>query len=722
MRMMKKKIWIILLAALLAIEVLTACTPSTGPDPAKEPTASVEVPAGFELMDISALVKDQKIEIVTNGSKAEVKVDEENGGLLFSGTPSEIEKVEIRWKDDVDFGSVKAGLLVINAFCGNEGSASVKALLDGAHEVSVRAAVQQTADTSNGYLNNCSDISSNNLSGRHALSLHVDFEDGSANAPVSFMLKNVLFVANSLPVVELNIDESLGTIAAMNEDHDHKTRCYGNMTLHIPDGYKSEFMEEEGETQTFELDYIRGRGNTTWNAGKKPYKIKLKKKAGLLGLGENKQWGLIANYFDYALIRNRYTLWLGKQIGMEFTPQCTPVNVVMNGRYLGSYCLCELVQTGKNRVDIDELTEDVTEGEELTGGYLLSTYKDNPPESSFTISSVDEYVSQLSFDLESPDPDDFSVQEQYEYIKNYIQTVDEVICSEELCDKNGVSYREYIDVDSLINYYIIESMSENGDAFRNGSTYLYKKRGGKLYWGPLWDFDIAWRSSDYSSKDSGFFTDFVNFPWFRQLYEKDPEFKSTFLARVKEVDAIMKKSAAAGGKIDDFSREVYLSQKANHAVCPSIRDEKQEEMSGVTFDSEIERYKKLIAEIAGWHDENASQILVVYKQAIFMIGDNIQDAINFTDWPIDESQIPIPEVDGKTFIGWYHDSGDGKEVSINDYVPARNEREIYFTAKFEDGPSVPEKKSTVSIIPIAAGLAVVATAVTVYVLKKKKKQ
>ncbi len=55
MRMMKKKIWIILLAALLAMDVLTACTPSTGPDPAKEPTASVEVPAGFELMDISAL-------------------------------------------------------------------------------------------------------------------------------------------------------------------------------------------------------------------------------------------------------------------------------------------------------------------------------------------------------------------------------------------------------------------------------------------------------------------------------------------------------------------------------------------------------------------------------------------------------------------------------------------------------------------------------------------
>ena len=52
MRIMNRKIWIILLAVLLAMDVLTACTPSTGPNPAKEPTASVEVPAGFELMDM----------------------------------------------------------------------------------------------------------------------------------------------------------------------------------------------------------------------------------------------------------------------------------------------------------------------------------------------------------------------------------------------------------------------------------------------------------------------------------------------------------------------------------------------------------------------------------------------------------------------------------------------------------------------------------------------
>ncbi len=686
---MNIKKWKILLTAFLAIDVLTSCTPSAKPDPAKEQTSFVEVPAGFELMEIPTLVNEKKIEIITNGSKAEVKPDEENGALLFSGTPSEIEKVELKWKEDVDFGSFKAGLLVINALCGKESSASVKAVLDDSYETSVKAAVQQTPDVWDGYQNNCSDVSSKNLSGPHTLALHVDFEDGSAETPVSFVLKNVIFVASSLPVAEVNIDESLGTIADMNADPVHKTRCYGSMTLHIPEGYRSEFMTEDGETQTFELDYIRGRGNTTWNAGKKPYKVKLKKKASLLGLGENKEWGLIANYYDYTLIRNRYTYWLGKQIGLEFTPQCTPVDVVMNGCYLGSYCLSELVKTGKNRVDIDELAEDVREGEELTGGYLLSTYKDNPPETSFKISSMDEYADELSFDFESPDPEDFTVQEQHDYIKNYIQTLDEIICSDDLCDKNGVSYKEYLDIDSMINYYIIESMSENGDAFRNGSTYLYKKRGGKLYWGPLWDFDMAWKCQDFSSQDTGFFTNYVSYPWFEQLYKNDPEFKTKFLERIKETDAIVRKSAEDGGKIDEFVKEIYLSQKANHAVCQSIRAEKETEMSGVTFDSEIERYKQFLTKVTDWLDENAPQILLVYKQAYFVIDGSIEDALDFTEWPIDESLIPVPEIEGRTFLGWYHDSGDGKEISINDYVPAKDEIEVYFNAKFAEDQSKP---------------------------------
>lgn len=60
---------------------------------------------------------------------------------------------------------------------------------------------------------------------------------------------------------------------------------------------------------------IRGRGNSTWNFPKKPYKIKLNKKAGLLGMNESKQWILLANYADKSLIRNEVGFELSRRFG-----------------------------------------------------------------------------------------------------------------------------------------------------------------------------------------------------------------------------------------------------------------------------------------------------------------------------------------------------------------------------------------------------------------------
>ena len=67
--------------------------------------------------------------------------------------------------------------------------------------------------------------------------------------------------------------------------------------------------------------------------------------------------------------------------------------------------------------------------------------------------------------------------------------------------KDGTSYRDLMDIDSAANYWLVNTFNDNGDGYGTGSTYIYKKRDtivdgerqtGKLYWGPLWDFDFAW--------------------------------------------------------------------------------------------------------------------------------------------------------------------------------------------------------------------------------------
>ena len=145
-------------------------------------------------------------------------------------------------------------------------------------------------------------------------------------------------VDNGIPVVYLNIDESRGTIDDMLESMDHSVYCYGTISIEVPEGFHySDFKDTICESlENLEMS-IRGRGNSTWEMQKKkPFKIKLEKKADVLGLGENKHWALLDNVFDSTLMRDRITAWLGDEMGFDFTPRGVPVDVIMRGENYGT--------------------------------------------------------------------------------------------------------------------------------------------------------------------------------------------------------------------------------------------------------------------------------------------------------------------------------------------------------------------------------------------------
>ena len=125
--------------------------------------------------------------------------------------------------------------------------------------------------------------------------------------------------SNGIPKVIIHIDEDAGgeykTIKEMNESENHSVKCTGTVEIKTPDGYKSEYGDYKLPDEPLKLDFIRGRGNTTWNAVKKPYKLKFQKKADLFGMGESKNYELIANAFDPTLLKNRITYWLCWRMG-----------------------------------------------------------------------------------------------------------------------------------------------------------------------------------------------------------------------------------------------------------------------------------------------------------------------------------------------------------------------------------------------------------------------
>ena len=97
---------------------------------------------------------------------------------------------------------------------------------------------------------------------------------------------------------------------------------------------------------------IRGRGNTTWKFEKKPYKIKLDEKAKVFGMDKNRDWVLLANYCDKTLLRNVIAMDISRELGFSWTPDMIPVEVYLNGRYEGVYCICQHKEVAKHRIDI----------------------------------------------------------------------------------------------------------------------------------------------------------------------------------------------------------------------------------------------------------------------------------------------------------------------------------------------------------------------------------
>ena len=226
---------------------------------------------------------------------------------------------------------------------------------------------------------------------------------------------------------------------------------------------------------------IRLRGNSTVDAPKKSYQIKMNEKINLFGIGEgkSKNWVLLANFYDLSKMRNKVSLDMARHLSnIEWSPNSMFVNVQMNGEDIGIYLLTEKVENGKHRIDI----ESGNVNDDVDIGYLveMTHYSDD-----YTF-----YVGDDKYSIKSDLSENEAVREQQlRYIEEYL-----IKCTEALQAHDMNSIEEYINIDSLVDYYLLEETTKNLDVGWD-SFYLYKKKSGKLYFGPAWDFDLAWGQS-----------------------------------------------------------------------------------------------------------------------------------------------------------------------------------------------------------------------------------
>ena len=337
---------------------------------------------------------------------------------------------------------------------------------------------------------------------------------------------------------------------------------------------------------------IRGRGNGTWLAPKKPYRIKFNSKQSLLGLTAAKSWVLLANYYDKTLIRNAVALDMGHQFGADFTPHYRFVDVVMNGEYIGNYMLTEQVEINQGRVAINELSTTDTDDAAITGGYLLEVDESLDADNYFYTTN------KLPFTIKDPNA---ITDKQLAYIHNYIQQTEDAIFAPNYADPvNG--YAKYINVDSFINWYLVKELMKDPDALDVNSIFYYKDLNGKLGMGPVWDFDIAGGNVPGSGANDPTGWWVRNENWFNKLFQ-DPAFKARVKARWEELQPNL---ALVMENIDQNAAYINLSQQQNFAVWNIMNSNLQDvngEIAG-SYKGEVDYLKTWLKTRIQWMNAN----------------------------------------------------------------------------------------------------------------------
>lgn len=332
---------------------------------------------------------------------------------------------------------------------------------------------------------------------------------------------------------------------------------YYNATLRYVDDSGVKFYDALG---------IRGRGNSTWGLAKKPYRIKFDKKQEFLGSdhAKAKSWTLLANHTDKTLMRNALAAYVGKLAGQPFVPAARFVDLVVNGKFLGNYQISDQMEIREKRVDITEQDEPATAESNITGGYFLEVdgfanqepvYFTTPRGVKITIKSPDEEIINNN---------------QIDYISNHLRRFENALFSADFAHAEK-GYRSFVDPETLASWYVASEITGNPDAF--WSTYIYKKADDKhIYWGPMWDYDIAFnncnRKGDMTRRalySDGFGQDLTGI-WVNRMWQ-DPWFIRLVYAKWQELKA-MDIEALMLAFIDEKAAELEESQKLNFEIWP----------------------------------------------------------------------------------------------------------------------------------------------------------
>jgi hypothetical protein len=292
---------------------------------------------------------------------------------------------------------------------------------------------------------------------------------------------------------------------------------------------------------------------------------------------------------------------------------------------------------------------------------------------------------------------------QKDYIKNYVKKFEDVLVSPTYNNPDS-GYSTYIDMNSFIDNFILNEFSKNVDGYRC-SSYFYKEKdthGGKLYCGPVWDYNIAWDNAYYNGGNQTYGWQyqvyatqyFVPFWWWQ--FMSDDAFKNQLKCRYQQLRTTTLSVAALYAYVDSMALYLDESQNRNFTRWPIMGTYVWPNPSPIPPDypSEIGALKYWIQARLNWMDANmpgactaglaeatATELIHPYPNPFFQNLHFSYDVSKTTETSIGLFDIAGHEVrkifDGTRQKGYYEET-----VSTNDLSNG-----MYFLRVVMDGKS-----------------------------------
>lgn len=236
---------------------------------------------------------------------------------------------------------------------------------------------------------------------------------------------------------------------------------------------------------------------------KNAYSLIFNDNVSLFGDPAGKTWDFYTSTSDKTMLHSQTAFYLGSISTLEYTPRFYHVNLLMNGRYYGTYLMGENLEASEGRVNVG------------SDGFVLGIGA-SAAGPSFTTGHLESAVSVIA-------PSSSQSDAGVAYVSDFIATAEDALFSSDFTDESN-GWQKYMDIDSFVDWYLINEISKNEDGAFRSNCMMNLTRGGKLKMGPLWGFEKAF---SVGASPSGFVIKNVN--WYARLFE-DP----AFVAKVKE--------------------------------------------------------------------------------------------------------------------------------------------------------------------------------------------